>query len=221
MKRNLRFWSRYTWESAGATLTCAAVLAVISLFGAEGLDFGTFAMVVPYYLVLSSIFMMLMINTGCQTLYVPLLLSMGETRRNVLLGFHYYRALIIAVTMAACAVIWLLAPGEVSAIGLRSIPTILCVLLIAAAVGSVMGTLFVKWRWLSMVIIILICGGAGGVVGFAGEAVASGKMSLAKTVDIVSHLMELPWWLLAAAPVSLGLDILFQWLLLRRQEVKL
>ena len=221
MKRNLKFWTRYTWESAGATLTCTAVLAVISLFSAEGLDFGTFAMVVPYYLVLSSIFMMLMINTGCQTLYVPLLLSMGETRRNVLLGFHYYRALIIAVTMAACALIWLLTPGEVSAIGLRSIPTLLCVLLIASAVGSIMGTVFVKWKWLGMVVIILLCGVAGGVVGFAGEAVASGKMSLAKTVDIVAHLETLPWWLLAAVPVSLGLDILFQWLLLRRREVKL
>lgn len=221
MKRNLKFWTRYTWESAEAALVCTAVLTVISLFSAEGLDVTTFATVVPYYLILSSIFMMLMINTGCQTLYVPLLLSMGETRRNVLLGFHYYRALIIAVTMAACALIWLLVPGEVSAIGLRSIPTLLCLLLIAAAVGSIMGTLFVKWRWLGMVIIILLCGVAGGTVGFAGEAAASGNLSIEKTVDIVTHLETLPWWLLAAVPVSLGLDILFQWLLLRRQEVKL
>ena len=221
MKRNLRFWTRYTWESAEATLVCTAVLAVISLFCAEGLDLGTFAMVAPYYLVISSIFTMLMINTGCHTLYVPLLLSMGETRRNVLLGFHYYRALIIAVTMAACALIWLLVPGEVSSIGLRSIPTILCLLLVASAVGSVMGTLFVKWKWLGMVIIILICGVAGGIAGFAGEAAASGKMSIAKTVDIVSYLIKLPWWLLAAVPVLLGLDIVFQWLLLRRREVKL
>ncbi|MBD5161858.1 MAG: hypothetical protein HDT14_07590 [Oscillibacter sp.] len=220
MKRNLRFWTRYTWESAGATLSCAAVLAVIALFGAEGLDFGTFATVMPYFLLVSAILMMLMINTGCQTLYVPLLLSMGETRRNVLLGFHYYRALIIAVTLAACALIWLLAPGEVSAIGLRSIPTLLCVLIIASAAGSVMGTLFVKWKWLGMVVIILLCGVAGGTVGFAGAAAGDG-LSIAKTADIVAHLIKLPWWLLAAAPVSLGLDIGFQWLLLRRQEVKL
>ena len=221
MKRNLKFWTRYTFESAEVTLVCTAVLAVIALFSAEGLDFGMFATVMPYYLIISSIFVMVMINTGCQTLYVPLLLSMGETRRNVLLGFHYYRALIIAVTMAACALIWLLAPGEVSAIGLRSIPTLLCVLLIASAVGSIMGTVFVKWKWLGMAVIILLCGVAGGMVGFAGEAAASGKLSIAKTVDIVAHLIRLPWWLLAAVPVSLGLDIAFQWLLLRRQEVKL
>lgn len=220
MKRNLKFWTQYTWESAEATLVCTATLAVIALFGAEGLDVSTFATVVPYFLLISSIFMMLMINTGCHTLYVPLLLSMGETRRNVLMGFHYYRALIVAVTMATCVLIWLLAPGEVSAIGLRSLPTLLCVLLIASAVGSIMGTLFVKWRWLGMVVIILLCGAAGGTVGFAGAA-ASDELSIAKTADIAVRLIKLPWWLPAAAAVSLAADILFQWLLLRRREVKL
>ncbi|MDE7260945.1 MAG: hypothetical protein K2N78_02620 [Oscillospiraceae bacterium] len=220
MKRNLKFWTRYTWESAEATLCCTVVMAVIALFGAEGLEFSTFATVVPYFLLLSSVFMMLMINTGCQTLYVPLLLSMGETRRNVLLGFHYYRALIIAVTLAACALIWLLVPGDVSAIGLRSLPTLLCVLIIASSVGSIMGTVFVKWKWLGTVVIILLCGVMGGTVGFAGAA-ASDVLSVAKTVEIVSYLIKLPWWLLAAVPAALVLDIGFQWLLLRRQEVKL
>ena len=220
MKRNLRFWTRYTWESAGTTLFCTAIMAVISLFNAEGLDFTTFATVVPYFLLIASIFVMLLINSGCHTLYVPLLLSMGETRRNVLLGFHYYRALIIAVTLAACALVWLLAPGEVSAIGLRSIPTLLCVLLIASAVGSIMGTVFVKWRWLGMVVIILICGVAGGMLGFA-SAAASNMLSMAKTADIVVHLIKLPWWLVAAVPLALVADIAFQWLLLRRREVKL
>lgn len=220
MKRNLKFWTRYTCESAEATLVCTAGLAVIALFGAEGLDFSTFANVMPYFLIISSIFMMLMINTGSHTLYVPLLLSMGETRRNVLLGFHYYRVLIIAVTMASCALIWLLAPGEISAIGLRSLPTLLCVLLIASAVGSIMGTLFIKWKRLGMAVIILLCGAAGGMVGFTGAA-ASDELSIAKTADIAAHLIKLPWWLPAAAMASLAADVAFQWLLLRRQEVKL
>lgn len=220
MKRNLRFWTRYTWESAGAVLIAAAVLAVISLFSAEGLDIATFASVMPYYLCVAAIFVMMMINSGSQTLYVPLLLSMGETRRNVLLGFHYYRVLIIAVTLALCALIWLLVPGEVSAIGLRTIPTLLCVLLIASAVGSIMGTIFVRWKWAGTILIILLCGVAGGTVGFASTSIGS-FMTVSKSVEIVSLLMTLPWWLVAAVPVALALDIAFQWLLLRRQEVKL
>ena len=220
MKRNLRFWTRYTWESAGAVLVAAAVLAVISLFSAEGLDFAAFAAVMPYYLCVAAIFVMMMINSGSQTTYVPLLLSMGETRRNVLLGFHYYRVLIIAATLAACSLIWLLVPGEVSSMGLRSIPTLLCVLLIASALGSIMGTVFVKWKWVGTVLIILLCGVAGGTVGFASTAVGS-FMSVSKSVEIVSLLMTLPWWLIAAVPVFLAADVAFQWLLLRRQEVKL
>lgn len=220
MKRNLKFWTRFTWENAGAVLVCAAVLAVISLFSAEGLDVATFATVMPYYLCLAAIFMMMMVNSGSQAVYVPLLLSMGETRRNVLLGFHYYRLLIIAVTLAACSLIWLLAPGEVSAIGLRSIPTILCVLLVASALGSIMGTIFVKWKWAGTVLIILLCGVGGGTVGFASVS-ANNLLAVSKTVEIVSLLVTLPWWLVAAVPAALALDIVFQWLLLRRQEVKL
>ena len=151
---------------------------------------------------------------------MPLLLSMGETRRNVLLGFHYFRALIIAVMLGLCAAVWLLAPGDVSAVGLRSIPTILCVLVIASAMGSIMGTIFVKWKWAGMILIILLCGLGGGVVGFAGSMVA-GNFLTAKTFEIASHLAALPWWLPAAALAALALDVGFQWMLLRRQEVKL
>ncbi len=219
MKRNLKFWTRYTWESAGMVLCTAAVLVVASLFSAEGLDFAVFATVVPYYLCVAAVFVMMMVNSGAQTLSVPLLLAMGETRRNILLGFHYYRALIIAVTLALCSVIWLLAPGEVSAVGLRSIPTILCTLAIASALGSIMGTLFIKWKWAGMTLIIILCGAAGGTVGFAGAT--GGGFNVLQILEIVSCLETLPWWLLAAAPASLALDVGFQWLILRRQEVKL
>ena len=220
MKRNLKFWTQFTWENAGAVLVCAAVLAVISLFSAEGLDVATFATVVPYYLCVAAIFVMMMLNSGSQTLYVPLLLSMGETRRNVLLGFHYYRLLIIAATLALCSAVWLLMPGEVSSVGLRSIPTLLCVLLIASALGSIMGTIFVKWKWAGTVLIILLCGIAGGAVGFAGAS-SNQFLVAARLAGVLSHLETLPWWLLAAVVVALALDIAFQWLLLRRQEVKL
>lgn len=220
MKRNLKFWTRYTLESAEMALIITAILAVASVFGAEGLELRTFANVVPYLLCISSIFTMMMINSGSQMLYVPLLLSFGETRRNVLLGFHYYRLLIIAVTTALCALIWALVPGEVSAIGLRSIPTLLCVLLIASAVGSIMGTLFIRWKWLGTLLIILLCGVAGGTVGFTAAAVED-AFSVANTVKLVSYLLTLPWQLLVAVPVALAADIAFQWKLLRKQEVKL
>ena len=122
MKRNLKFWTRFTWENMGVELSITAILAVMTVFGGEGLDLARFVVTVPYLLCIAAIFGMIMINSGTQSLYIPLLVSMGETRRNVLMGFHYFRALVIAVTLALCALIWLAVPGEVSSAGLRSLP---------------------------------------------------------------------------------------------------
>ena len=220
MKRNVKFWTRYTWECTGLVLAVTGVLAVIALFGAEGLDFRTFATVTPYFLCIGAVFCILMGNSGTHTLYVPLLLSMGETRRNALLGFHYFRVLIIAVTMALCALVWLLTPGEASAVGLRSIPTILCILLIVSSLGSIMGTLFARWKWLGTILIIMVCGAAGGVMGLTGVAMTKGVI-VVKIMELAAYLAATPWWLAAAVAASLALDLVFHWLLLRRQEVKL
>ena len=218
MKRNLRFWTRYTWECTGLVLCVTVVLAALCAFSEENLDVRTFATATPYFLCVSTVFCILMGNSGTHTLYVPLLLSMGETRKNVLAGFLYFRGLIIAVTTALCALIWLAAPGEASAVGLRSIPTILCVLLTCSNLGSRMGTLFVKWKWAGMIVIIIICGVGGGLVGFAS---AAGGVLLTNALELAVYLAATPWWLAAVAAVSLGLDLGFQWLLLRRREVKL
>ena len=218
MKRNLRFWTRYTWECTGVVLCVTVVLTALCAFSEENLDVRTFATATPYFLCVSAVFCILMGNSGTHTLYVPLLLSMGETRKNVLAGFLYFRGLIIAVTTALCALIWLAAPGEASAVGLRGIPTILCVLLTCSNLGSIMGTLFVKWKWAGMIVIIIICGVGGGLVGFAS---AAGGVLLTNALELAVYLAATPWWLAAAAAVSLGLDLGFQWLLLRRREVKL
>ena len=221
MKRNLRFWTRYTWESMGVELGATAILAVCALFGANGLNWGLFTSTVPYFLCISAIFGMMMINSGSQSLYVPLLLSMGETRRNVFFGFHYFRTLIIAATLALCALIWIAAPGEVSTAGLRSIPTLLCVLVVFSSLGSIMGTIFTRWRWAGMILIIVLCGGGGGMLGATGAMAANGGFNQEDTLLLASYLVKTPWWLGAAALAALALDGAFQWVLLRRQEVKL
>ena len=69
MKRSLRFWTRYTWESMAVLLGAMAALAVISLLGADREQMADFAAQLPYLLCASAIFGMMMINTGAQTLY--------------------------------------------------------------------------------------------------------------------------------------------------------
>lgn len=220
MKRNLRFWTRFTGESAAGELVVVAVLLAITTLGADRLQLEVVASVVPYFLCVSAVLCMIMINLSCHTLYIPLLLSLGETRRNIFFGFHYYRALIITVTLALSALIWALAPCDISSIGLHSMPTLLTVLVIASSLGGIMGTLFTKWKWVGMILVVLICGGMGGcmVFFFAGGATELLSADIAK---LVSLFLALPWWLVLAAAVLFLLDMGFQWLLLRRQEVRL
>lgn len=197
-----------------------AVLLAITTLGADRLQLEVVASVVPYFLCVSAVLCMIMINLSCHTLYIPLLLSLGETRRNIFFGFHYYRALIITVTLALSALIWALAPCDISSIGLHSMPTLLTVLVIASSLGGIMGTLFTKWKWVGMILVVLICGGMGGCMGFffAGGATELLSADIAK---LVSLFLALPWWLVLAAAVLFLLDMGFQWLLLRRQEVRL
>ena len=107
-----------------------------------------------------------------------------------------------------------------SSIGLRSIPTILCLLIASSALGSIIGTLLVKWRWVGTIFIVLLFGLAGGTMGFTGVAMGD-VLAETNTAALAAYLERLPWWLAMTALAAFGLDVAFQWLLLQRQEVKL
>lgn len=219
MKRSLRFWTRYTWDSCRVVLVVAAVLSLITVVGADRLDWGLFASVIPYFLVVSAALCMVIINYSSQMLYVPLLLSMGETRRRIFFGFHYYRALIIAAAVALCALIWALVPGQVSALGLGTLPVITAVLVLAASVGSVLGTVFCRWKWMATLLFMVIGGTVGGTVSFT--MMGGFQMEETAILELAVLWERLPGWLAAVSAAVLALDMAFHWSLLRRQEVKL
>lgn len=219
MKRNLKFWTRFTWETCGVELGLVAFVAVLTAFGAEQLQFQMLASVVPYYLFFAAGLCIMLVNMSAQMLYVPLLLSFGETRRNIYFGVHYYRCLVIAVSLALSSLIWALVPGEVSALGFQSIPTMLVVLVMTSSFGSLLSTLYVKWKWLATGLMVLIFGSIGALSGFFFSQGI--KLEAATTLQIANFFTKLPWWLVLAAGILLALDVCFHWLLLRRQEVKL
>lgn len=217
MRRSLRFWTRYTWDSSRVVLSALGVLAVLMLVGADSVSWSLFASAIPYGLVLCASLCMVLINYSSQLLYVPLLLSVGETRRNIFIGFHYYRALITGAAVALCALIWLLVPGQVSALGLKSIPTVVAMLVLSASLGSIMGTIFGRWPWMSMLCVMILAGVAGGL----GRATIMGGIQVEEIMELANTIYQLPWWLAALAAAALVADAGFQWALLRRQEVRL
>lgn len=219
MERNLKFWTRYTWETASVELGMVAVLSALTILSSNGLQWSLFLSTVPYFLVIAAALCIIIINSSTQILYAPLLLSMGETRRNIFLGFCYFRALIIGVTIALCCLIWALAPGKISAIGLGSLVSVLEVLVISSALGSIFGTISVKWKWAGVTLLALVGGVGGGMGGYLFSAGID--LQQADAEKLASSLQTLPWWVGVAAAVLLALDLLFHALLLRRREVKL
>lgn len=219
MKRNLRFWTRYTWEGMQTVLIVLAVLLVLSAIGASRLELTTLAATVPAYLLLAAGLTTILLNYGTQVVYIPLLISMGETRRNLFLGYHFYRALIIAVAVGLSALIWALVPGEISRLGLSNIPAILALLVTSASLGSIMGTIYFKWKWAATILLVVVFGICGGIGGFS---IAGGGEDVAQLIGKgAAMLAEFPWWVALGAAAALGADAAFHWVLLRKQEVKL
>lgn len=219
MKRNLRFWTRYTWEGMQMVLIVLVIFLVLSAIGASRLELATLAATAPAYLLLAAALTVVMLNYGTQAVYIPLLISMGETRRNIFLGYHYYRALITVIAIGVSALIWALVPGEISRLGLRNIPSILAILIISSALGSIMGTIYFKWKWAATILLLVVFGACGGIGGFS---IAGGSEDVVRLIGKgAAVLAEFPWWIALAAAASLALDVVFQWGLLRKQEVKL
>ena len=95
MRRNLRFWTRYTAESAAVVAFIMAIFLGISLQGANAEYRPAVLYMTHYYLVTAARRTISRMKYGTPATDVHLRLCMGEARRNLLLGFHYYRALII------------------------------------------------------------------------------------------------------------------------------
>ena len=71
MRRNLRFWTRYTAESAAVVAFIMAIFLGISLLGANAEYQTTVLYMTPYYLVTAAMLTILLMNYGTQATYVP------------------------------------------------------------------------------------------------------------------------------------------------------
>lgn len=219
MKRSLKFWTWYTWRTAGVQLMVVAIFSVLTIVSTSGLDWNLFISTVPFFLFVASVFCMILLNSACQLLYHPLLISMGETRRNVFFGSVYYRVLIIGVTLALCGLIWLICPGDVSAVGRNTLSNLLVILVAASSLGNLFGTIYVKWKWVGVMLLAL----TGGVIGgMSGVLLSTGiQLDHADVLKAASFLQDMPGWTALISVVLFAADLFFHGMLLRRLEVKL
>ena len=211
MNGSRRFWAHRIWESICVELMVAAVFLVVTLMRNWGMDGALLLSAVPIHLISSAAISIFIINLSTQSLYSPLLLAMGQTRRHVFLGSCCHRMGFLGVTLILCGVFLLWHPGEISAVGWRNLGIML---MAASSAGNIFGGLYYKWRWVGAIGMILF-GGTFGVIG--------SWLFHQKPVDVVGIsgiLHKLPGWIILAVVFLLMVDLILHWLLLRRQEVK-
>ena len=214
MSRNLRYWSKFSLQNlmiAGLFILIALVLAVgwSEEGGMEGLA------ILPGMALMGMLFSFLTFGCGVVVLYLPLLVSMGETRRNVALGYHYYLILTVLLGTALWAVLSLVAGAGQEV--LPGIPLVLAIQAIVAMAGSLVGIVYARYKWIGVAMIALLAGGTAGIFSFL---LASNIMEEGTFLSFNFRLDGM-WILLLAAAAVTALEILLFWLHFRRREVKL
>ena len=214
MSRNLRYWSKFSLQNlmiAGLFILIALVLAVgwSEEGGMEGLA------ILPGMALMGMLFSFLAFGCGVVVLYLPLLVSLGETRRNVALGYHYYLFLTALLGTALWAVLSLAAGAGQEV--LSGVPVVLAIQVIVAMAGSLVGVVYARYKWVGVAMIALLAGGTAGVFSFL---MASNIME-ENTFLSFDFRLDSPWLLLLAAVVVAVLEIGIFWLHFRRREVKL
>ena len=212
MRRNLRYWSKFSLQNLlvpGLCLLFALVLAVN--WSAEG---PTDLTLLPGIALVGMLFSFICFGCGIVVLYLPLLVSMGETRRNVLLGYHYYLALSVVMGTALWAVMmWIAGVGEAILSGLASV---IGVQALVAAAGSLIGIAYARFKWVGVLMIALLSGGTAGIFSFL--VASRGRDGIAL---IAGFLSPEGLWLLIAGLALAAVEIAAAWLHFRRREVKL
>ena len=212
MRRNLRYWSKFSLQNLlvpGMCLLFALVLAVN--WSAEG---PTNLTLLPGIALVGMLFSFICFGCGIVVLYLPLLVSMGETRRNVLLGYHYYLALSVVMGTALWAVMmWIAGVGEAILSGLASV---IGAQVLVAAAGSLIGIVYARYKWVGVLMIALLSGGTAGIFSFL--VASRGRDGIAL---IAGFLSPKGLWLLIAGLALAAVEIAAAWLHFRRREVKL
>lgn len=216
MKRNIRFWGRYGAEGMIMVFCVLAAIEGFSLLFGYGFEtLASFLSELRMLLMTFATIMLFLLNNSAQTLYIPLLLSHGETRKTVFIGHTLTKLLICAITVILLAALALLS-GEDGA--MRVLPTQMLILLIFSAFGGIVGILLVKCKWIGTLIFLLACGGFGLTIGLLFTSSSRAEILIRILQEVAQYS---PWWLCAVTAVFVLTDLCCQWAVLRRAVVRL
>ncbi len=166
----LRFWIKEGFQTFGIILG-ATILYGLLMFIQTDSGWGGLLILLPLYLLLFGALMMMGISIGIYKMAVPLVISFGSTRNEVLLGLQIFRAIPVLLIPALATVLTAVS-GEDSTFSLSMVfPLGVGAFLITSALGSIVGVVFTKYGKIATVItvitIMLVAFGAGFLAAFS------------------------------------------------------
>lgn len=118
MRETIRYWLRFLWETAKIALWAVLLIGIIFLARVDFSQMNLSPYLLPAIITASAALPQMICGPGAYTLYMPLQLAMGETRRNVFWGY-LASILVYALPPAGiCGALLALSPGVPNRLGL-------------------------------------------------------------------------------------------------------
>lgn len=212
MSRNLRYWSRFTLQNLATTLIFVAFGLVLIVGGAESLEIESFQFL-SIMALFGSLFSIVAFGCGVVTLYLPLLVSMGETRRATFWGYHYYMVLTMVVGTATWALLSILT-------GIpnwwNGLPTVVILHLLVSGFGGLIGILYARFKWVGILMIALLSGGVAGITSYTMI-----RTIMREGTFVLNLRLSLSGWMLLGGLALIAVEAVVCWFHFRRISVKL
>lgn len=184
----LRFWLKTGLQTSGIVIGGTVLYGSMMFIQSSYTTWQDVLMVIPVFFLLFGGMMMTAMLIGVYKLGLPLVLSFGSTRNEVLLGLQVARLLPIVLTTALLVLLTALS-GENAFLPLWAVvPTALGIYLAFAALGSILGvviTRYGKFAGVATAVFIILCGFGGGfATAFASET---------SLLETITQRNGLPW----------------------------
>ena len=216
----MRFWFRNGIQTFLWSCVIGMVYILITVFS-SGFGASVYDALVafPYYLLLGTAMFSVLMTSSAYALHLPISLSMGRTRREALLGLHTMTLTPVAFSLAVCLLYCLLCRNDVAHDLLPLLPAAALGLIISTCVGHCMGCASIRFprfgKVISFIAVMIVCGGAGGIMGWIGSNGTVLNMASASIGGILAFILG------GTVLILLAIVLPFQRGVLRRYEVKL
>lgn len=167
----LKYWFKQGFEFFGIILGASLLYGFLMFIQTDsGLD--GLLILLPLYLIMFGALMMMGMSIGIYKMAVPLAISFGSTRNEVLLGLQIFRIIPILLIPALAALLTAVS-GEPATLPLSAVfPLGIGAFLITSALGAVVGVVFTKYGKVATiitVITIMLMGFGAGVLSALSE----------------------------------------------------